>query len=87
MKRRGVKRICLILMFWFFSIGSVCLLAGCSESNSGEYKPFTAVPSGDVDSLTDQTEPDSQPEIQPEKPAESQSADFEPVIARKPKSS
>jgi hypothetical protein len=56
----NVNRTGLSLMFCFFSIGYVCVLIGCSESDSGEYKPFTSVQSGNAENLFDQNESDSQ---------------------------
>ena len=119
-------------LFCFFSMGCVCVLIGCSETDSGDYKPFTSVQSGHVENLSDRNESDSQSDMPadesttrsasapstartqpagggsaetesanldtvstqdetPEldltgnaKPAESQSADWEPVLAEKP---
>jgi len=76
----NVKRTGLSLMFCCFSLGCVCVLVGCSESNSGEFKPFASIQSGHVENLSEQNEPDSQNA----KPAESQPAELEPVLAIKP---
>ncbi|MCH7685582.1 MAG: hypothetical protein IH899_02690 [Planctomycetes bacterium] len=56
----NVKRTCLFLIFCFFSAGIVCFLAGCSETDSGDYKPFRSVQSDNVGILSDRKDPDSQ---------------------------
>ena len=63
----NVKQTCLSLIFCFFSIGCVCVLSGCSESDTGDYKPFTSVQTGHVENVSDRTESDPQTEIPADK--------------------
>ena len=58
-----VKQTSLFWIFCFFSFGNICVLIGCSESESGDYKPFSAVQTGHVDNYSARNESDSQIDI------------------------
>jgi hypothetical protein len=50
-------------LFCFFFIGCVCVLSGCNESDSGDYKPFTSVQNGNVEISSVQNKPDSETDV------------------------